>query len=148
MLFLFFSEAKFNLGEKMCVCVCVCVCVCILVCSKPLITQGQWLIPRIVAHDRFPKQTFTFSFRFQCPMLYCAFHLCDCFSGGFRQGCGVIIVCIKIFACLISVNVLMRFIMIINNIYIIIIITTIVMIITYLCFAVVVVLMINQYFHN
>ena len=99
--------------------------------SKPSCTHGiivsLWLIcciqcgfsisylsiPGIAAHDRCNiSQIFTFFVQFQCPMLCCAFHLYNCFSGGFKMGqcgatvgwqeCGVIIICFKILACLIS----------------------------------------------
>ena len=67
-------------------------------------------IPGIVAHDRCNiYHISTFSFQFQCPMLCCAFHLHNCFSGQFKtgqrgrkvggQGCWVMIICFKILAC-------------------------------------------------
>ena len=103
-------------------------------------------IPGTVAHDRCNiSQIFTFFVQFQCPMLCCAFHLCNCFSGGFKTGqlgrkvggqeCWVRIIFFKILTSLISVNVfgllsslfIMRFIIIIISIYIIIVIITIVM---------------------
>ena len=67
----------------------------------------------IVAHDRCNiSHYFTFSFHFQCPLSCCVFHLYNCFSGVLkagqrvrkvgRQWCGVIIICFKTFACLIS----------------------------------------------
>ena len=44
-------------------------------------------IPGTVARDRCNiSQIFTFFVQFQCPMLCCAFHLCNCFSGGFKMG--------------------------------------------------------------
>ena len=102
-------------------------------------------IPGIVAHDRCNiSQSFIFSVQFQSPMSCCAFHLCDCFSCGFKTGqrgkkvgeqeCWAIIIYFKILACLTSFNVfgllsslfILRFIIFIISIYIIIIITTIV----------------------
>ena len=94
-------------------------------------------IPGIAANDRCNiSHNFTFYFRFQYPMLCCAFHLCNCFYVAFIQHgrkeggqvCGVMIICLKILACLISVNVfsllfflfIMRFIIIIIIIIIII----------------------------
>ena len=73
-------------------------------------------IPGIVAHDRCNiSQIFIFFVQFQCPMSCCAFHLYNCFSGGFKTGqrgrksggqeSWVIIIYFKILACLISVNV-------------------------------------------
>ena len=73
-------------------------------------------IPGIVAHDRCNIfQIFIFFVQFKCPMSCCAFHLYNCFSGGFKTGqrdrkvagqeCQVIIIYFKILACLISVNV-------------------------------------------
>ena len=72
--------------------------------------------PGIVAHHRCNiSHIFTFSFQFQCAMSCCALHLSNIFSEGVKtgwhgmkvggQGCGVIIICFKILACLISVNV-------------------------------------------
>ena len=103
-------------------------------------------IPGIAAHDRCNiSQIFTFFVQFQCPMSCCAFHLYNCFSGGFKTGqhgrkvggqeCWVRIIYFKILTCLTSVNVsglfsslfLMRLIIIIISIYIIIIVITIVM---------------------
>ena len=130
--------------------------------SKPSCTHGiitsLWLIcyiqcgfsisylsiPGIVAHDRCKiSHIFTFSFQFQCPMSCCAFHLYNCFSGGFRTGkhgrkvggwwFGVMIICLKISACLISVIFslfIMGFIIIITvHIFII---TTVAMVIFYI----------------
>ena len=134
--------------------------------SKPSSTHGiivsLWLIcciqcgfsisylsiPGIAAHDRCNiSQIFTFFVQFQCPMSCCAFHLYNCFSGGFKTGqhgrkvggqeCWVRIIYFKILTCLISVNVfgllsslfIMRSIIIIIGIYLIIIIITIVMVI-------------------
>ena len=73
-------------------------------------------IPGIVAHDTCNiSQIFTFFVQFQCPMLCCAFHLYNYFSGGFKTGqhgrkvdgqeCWVRIIYFKILICLISVNV-------------------------------------------
>ena len=73
-------------------------------------------IPGIVAHNRCSIfHIFTFSFRFQSPMSFYAIsnvQCRNCFSGGFKtgqrgkkvdkQGCGFIIICFKILACLIS----------------------------------------------
>ena len=103
-------------------------------------------IPGIVAHDRCNiSQIFIFFVQFQCPMSCCAFHLYNCFSGGFKTGqrgrkvggqeCWVIIIYSKTLACLISFSALgllsslfiLRFIIIIISIYIIIIAITIVM---------------------
>ena len=108
-------------------------------------------IPGIVAHDRCNiSHIFTFSFQFQCPMSCCTFHLYSCFSGGFRTmkhgrrvggwWCGVMIICLKILACLISANVfgllfssfIMGFIIISSSIHIIIIVNTIFMVIIFL----------------
>ena len=102
-------------------------------------------VPGIVAHDRCNiSQMLIFFVQFQCPMLCCAFHLYNCFSGEFKMGqcgrkmgwqeCWVIIIYFKILACLFSFNVfrllfslfIVRFIIIIVRIYIIIIIITIV----------------------
>ena len=133
--------------------------------SKPSCTHGiivsLWLIcyiqcgfsifylsiPGIVAHDICNiSQIFTFFVQFQCPLSCCAFHLYNCFSGGFKTGqrgrksggqeSWVIIIYFKILACLISVNVfgllsslfIMIFIIFIISIYIIIVIITIVMV--------------------
>ena len=96
-------------------------------------------IPGIVAHDRCNiSQIFIFFVQFQCPMSCCAFHLYNCFSGGFKTGqrdrkvagqeCQVIIIYFKILACLISVNVFgllsSLFIVRFSSYIIIIIITT------------------------
>ena len=108
-------------------------------------------IPEIVAHDRSNiSQIFIFLVQFQCPMSCCAFHLYNCFSGGFKteqrgrkvgeQECWVIIFYFKILVCLISFNVFgllsslftLRFIIIIISIYFIIIIITIVVSIIFL----------------
>ena len=108
-------------------------------------------ISGIVAHDRCNiSQIFTVFVKFQCPISCCAFHLYNCFSGGFKtrqlgrklggQECWVIIVYFKILASLILVNIfgllsslfIMRFINIIISIYIIIIIITVVMVIIFL----------------
>ena len=90
-------------------------------------------IPGIVANDRCNiSHNFTFYFRFQFPMLCCAFHLCNCFYVAFIQHgrevggqvCGVMIIYWKILACLISVNVfsLLFFLFIMGFIIVIIII--------------------------
>ena len=92
-------------------------------------------IPRVEANDRCNiSHNFNFYFQFQCPMLCCAFHLYNCFYVAFIQHgrkvggqvCGVMIICFKILACLISVNVfsLLFFLFIMGFIIVIIIIIT------------------------
>ena len=114
--------------------------------SKPSCTHGiivsLWLIccvqcgfsisylsiPGIVAHDRCNiYHISTFSFQFQYPMLCCAFHLHNCFSGQFKtgqrgrkvggQGCWVMIICFKILACNFSQCLQTSFLLVHNGIY-------------------------------
>ena len=120
----------------------------LICCIQCGFTISYLSIPGIVANDRCNIfQIFTFFVQFQFPMSCSAFHLQNCFSGGFKTGqhdrkvgeqeCWVRIIYFKILTCLISVNVfgllsslfIMRFIIIIISIYIIIIIITIVMVI-------------------
>ena len=58
-----------------------------LMCCIQYFSISYLSIPGIIAHDTFNiSQMFTFFVQFQCPMLCCAFHLYNCFSGGFKMG--------------------------------------------------------------
>ena len=84
--------------------------ICYIQCGSSI---SYLSIPGKVAHGRCNiPHIFTFFFQFQCLMSCCAFHLYDCFSGGFKTGqrgrkvggqrCEVIIICFKILVYLIS----------------------------------------------